>query len=100
MESKIKEKEFRNWLENRVTREYLDTIIEHRNAIDILLSDAIKNATKLRDLDLGDLEQYRGQMYAMDTVLDVETFLSEKLELERIVTDDVQLQTSPRLSNY
>lgn len=97
MNELISMKEFKKWMENRVTREYLELIQIHRDAMDKLLTNSIKYANKLKDLDLNELDQYRGQMFAMDLVLDTELFLSEKLEQENEVIDDVQVQTSTRL---
>jgi tRNA isopentenyl-2-thiomethyl-A-37 hydroxylase MiaE len=68
------------WANHPVTKEYVALMKEHRQASRDYIALAMQESASVRDIDLFQIAEYRGQIYTFDLVLDVETFLDEKIE--------------------
>jgi hypothetical protein len=66
-----------------MTQELIDLILQHRNASQDYISIKVMNIGTVKDLDLYEIAQYRGQVYAMDAILDIQQFFKERLEEPR-----------------
>lgn len=47
------------------------------------------NIKSLKDLDVCELSEYRGQVYALELVQDLESFLDELIEDRKDVEEDI-----------
>jgi hypothetical protein len=74
-------KDLEEWCNNGVTKEIVELIQERRNASSESLIGTVLNSYSLKDVDLCELSQYRGQIYALDLILDIEEFVRHKLEV-------------------
>lgn len=75
------------WLENPVTELLLKHVKEIRDANATDINGYVLNSPSLQNLDTHLLAQLKGQVHALDMVLDIKTLLSSELEEEK---EDVQ----------
>lgn len=76
----MRKKDLELYLNNPITKDLLELLKEHRDASFTMISDVMIGVPSLADLDLCKIAEYRGQVNTFDRVLDLEDFLSERLE--------------------
>ena len=76
----MKPAQVEEWLNHPVTKEYIELMKEHRQASRDYIALAMQESASVKDIDLFQIAEYRGQIFTFDLVLDVETFLDEKIE--------------------
>ncbi len=65
-----------------MTRELLNLLSEHKDAAKEVISECMMGANSVQDVDLFKIAQYKGQIHALEEVIDLEDFLREKLEVK------------------
>lgn len=78
----IRPKDLEDFLSSPVTKELVSLIQEHRDASRELITDTMVNVQSVGDVDLYLISQYQGQVRAFDVLLDIENFLSERVEVK------------------
>lgn len=76
----MRQQDLNEWLELKETREILELIKEHREAPYKMITEALLNVTSIKDIDLTKIAEFRGQVQALDAVLDIEMFTREIIE--------------------
>lgn len=78
----MRKKDLEMYLNNVCTKDLLELIQEHRDASFKMVTESMMNINSVRDIDLCKIAEYRGQVQALDLILDLEEFLSERLDKE------------------
>lgn len=83
----MRAQDLEQWINHPVTKLFKQLVDQHLNANVEVLQNAVRYAKSLKDVDLGRLEQYRGQIYTLELVSDLNNFMKEVLHRETTQED-------------
>lgn len=86
MQHKLKRQQVKDWLESPVSIALLKLIDEHLEAHKDGLRDRLLYTSSF-DLIKEELLQVKGQIFTLELIRDVENFLDEEIEDEKVQTD-------------
>ena len=67
-------------MEHPITQAFLSLTREHRQANFQAITDSMINVKSVGDIDLYKIAQLKGQVHALDLILEIESFMSELIK--------------------
>lgn len=84
----IKRQVLDDWLNSDLTKALLETLLEYKDATKDSITDEISKHISAKDIDLYKIAELRGNLQTFNTVLDIEEFVSFKIQLKEEVVDE------------
>lgn len=84
----MKKEVLEEWRNHAVSKELFRLIKEHRDANLEAISKVLINSRTIADVDLHQISQFKGQLFALDQILDIESFLEETIDKEKVILED------------
>lgn len=78
----MRQETLQDWLEDSCTREFLKLVQTRHDAYRQSIDDLVMNTKTLVDID-NQLSQYKGQIFALKNILDLEFFMGDLLDEEK-----------------
>lgn len=98
-QQQIRVKDLDEWLNSHCTRKFLELIKERRESSFQYINLAALHIEDIKKLDLYEVSKYKGEIAALDKILDLKEFLLEVTEIPKEESSDEEAYSVGRESN-